>query len=70
MRRTRHAPIEMGGHEMLKFLITSLALALLGTAFVTVEARADFRPCIKAPKDNLPCPMTAQRPQLPKTRIR
>jgi hypothetical protein len=55
---------------MLKFLIASLAFAVFATAFTAVEVQAEFRPCIKAPKDYLPCPMTAQRPQLPKTRTR
>jgi hypothetical protein len=55
---------------MLKFLMTSLALTAFAATFVTVDAQAEFRPCIKSPKDYLPCPMTAQRPQLPKSRIR
>ena len=53
---------------MLKFLITSLALTFFAAAFVTAEAQAEFRPCIKAPKDYLPCPTKAQRPKLSKTR--
>jgi hypothetical protein len=30
---------------------------------VAAPADAQSRPCIKAPKDNLPCPMTHQRPE-------
>jgi hypothetical protein len=56
---------------MLKFLITSLALGIFATTFISVEAQAEFRPCIKAPKDYLPCPMaTKKQPQLAKTRTR
>ena len=56
---------------MLKFIITSLALAVFAVTFIAVEAQAEFRPCIKAPKDYLPCPMASQRqPQLAKIRTR
>jgi len=56
---------------MLKFM-TSLALTLFAAAtFVTVDAQAEFRPCIKGPKDYPPCPMASQRqPQLAKIRMR
>jgi hypothetical protein len=59
-----------GGQEMLKFLITTLALAVFAMTFTGVEARAEYRPCVKAPKDYLPCPMTAQRLQFAKPRTR
>jgi hypothetical protein len=55
---------------MLKVLVTSLALALFGTAFVAVKAQAEFKPCIQAPKNYLPCFTTSQRPQFPKVRTR
>ena len=55
---------------MLKFLMTSLALGLFAATLVAVEAQAEFKPCIQAPKNYLPCPMTAQRPQFPKVRTR
>jgi hypothetical protein len=56
---------------MLKFLITSIALAAFATTFIAVEAQAEFRACIKGPKDYLPCPMASQRqPQLAKIRTR
>ena len=56
---------------MLKFLMTSLALTLFAATFVTVDAQAEFRPCIKGPKDYLPCPIASQRqPQLAKIRMR
>ena len=55
---------------MLKFLITSLALAVFAMTFIAVEAQAEFRPCVKAPKDYLPCPMTVERAQHPKARTR
>jgi hypothetical protein len=56
---------------MLKFLITSLAIAVFVTTFIAVEAQAEFRPCVKGPKDYLPCPMVSERqPQLAKIRTR
>jgi hypothetical protein len=55
---------------MLKLVITSLALTFFAMASIGVEAQAEFRPCIKAPKDYLPCPVTSHRPQLAKIRAR
>jgi hypothetical protein len=40
--------------------LTVGAFAVTGVA---TTADAQSRPCIKAPKDNLPCPMTHQRPE-------
>jgi hypothetical protein len=56
---------------MLKFLITSLAIAIFAMTFIAAEAQAELRPCVKGPKDYLPCPVVSQRqPQLAKIRTR
>jgi hypothetical protein len=55
---------------MSKLIITSLALAVFAMASIAVEAQAEFRPCVKAPKDYLPCPATSQRLQFAKPRTR
>jgi hypothetical protein len=55
---------------MLKLLIASLALAVFASTFIAVDVHAGPRPCIKAPKNYLPCPMKTQRPQLSRTGTR
>jgi hypothetical protein len=47
---------------MLKSFIVALAIGTVAVTGVSTTADAQSRPCIKAPKDNLPCPMTHQRP--------
>jgi hypothetical protein len=58
----------MGGTKMLKFLIVTFALGAFAMTGLATEAEAQSRPCIKGPKDNLPCPMTHQRPEQVKAR--
>jgi len=53
---------------MLKLLIVALALGTFAVSGVAIEAEARSRPCIKAPKDNLPCSMTYQSPEPVKLR--
>ena len=60
----------MGGTKMLKFLIVTFALGAFAMTGLATEAEAQSRPCIKGPKDNLPCPMTHQRPEQVKLRNR
>jgi hypothetical protein len=48
---------------MLKLFIVALTLGAFAMTGMPSEAEAQSRPCIKAPKDNLPCPMTHQRPE-------
>lgn len=55
---------------MLKSFIVALAIGVLAVIGAAAPAEAQSRPCIKAPKDNLPCPMTYQRPELVKLRNR
>lgn len=55
---------------MLKLFIVTFALGAFAMAGLTTEAEAQSRPCIKGPKDNLPCPITSQRPEQVKLRNR
>lgn len=56
---------------MLKLLTIALALGAFALTGVATPAEAQFRPCIKNnPKDNLPCPMTAERAEQVKLRSR
>ncbi len=55
---------------MLKLFIVALTLGAFAMTGLATEAEAQSRPCIKAPKDNLPCPMTYQRPELVNLRNR
>jgi hypothetical protein len=48
---------------MLKSLIVALTIGAFAVIGVAAPADANYRPCIKAPKDNTPCPMTYQRPE-------
>ena len=47
---------------MLKSFIVALTIGAFAVIGAAAPADANSRPCIKAPKDNLPCPMTYQRP--------
>jgi hypothetical protein len=60
----------MGGTKMLKLFVVALTLGAFAVTSQATEAEAQGRPCIKGPKDNLPCPMTYQRPELVKLRSR
>ena len=42
---------------MLKSFIVALAIGVFAVTGVATTADAQSRPCIKAPKDNLPCPI-------------
>jgi hypothetical protein len=47
---------------MPKLLTIALALGAFAMTGVATQAEAQFKPCIKInAKDNLPCPMTADR---------
>ena len=48
---------------MLKSFIVALTIGAFAVTGAAAPADARSRPCIKAPKDNLPCPMTHQRPE-------
>jgi len=59
---------------MLKSLISALVLgtfAMIGTYSHTLAQSGYPRPCIKAPKDYLPCPsnITVRAPQVSKPRM-
>ena len=47
---------------MLKSLITALALGAFATTAIASQAQAQYKPCIKAPKDYLPCPVLVPQP--------
>ncbi len=55
---------------MTKFLMIALSLGAFAIAGMAIqaEAEAEARPCVKGPKNHLPCPVTLQRPQPDKTR--
>jgi hypothetical protein len=53
---------------MMKFLMIALSLGAFAIAGMAIQAEAEARPCVKGPKDHLPCPVTLQRPQHDKTR--
>jgi hypothetical protein len=55
---------------MLKLLTIALALGAFAMTGVATQAEAQNRPCIGNPKDNLPCPMTAQRTEQSRFRNR
>ena len=45
---------------MLRFLMIAVSLGAFATAGMAIQAEADARPCVKAPKNYLPCPVTLQ----------
>ena len=53
---------------MLTFLMIALSLGAFAMAGMAIQEEAQARPCVKAPKNYLPCPVTPQRPQPAKTR--
>lgn len=48
---------------MTKVLMIALSLGIFAIAGIAIQAAAEARPCVKAPKNYLPCPVTLQRPQ-------
>jgi hypothetical protein len=48
---------------MLKSFIVTLAIGGFAVTGFALNADAQSRPCIKAPKDYTPCPLTHQRPE-------
>jgi hypothetical protein len=55
---------------MFRILFIALALGAFAMTDMTTPADAQHWSCARAPKDNLRCLMTPQRPQPSKVRIR
>ena len=61
-RTTTPTPTKLGGTKTPKLLTIALPLGAIAMTGVATQAEAQFKPCIKInAKDNLPCPMTADR---------
>jgi hypothetical protein len=53
---------------MLKSLIFTVALGAFAMAGIASPAQAESKPCLKSPKDSVPCFATPQRSQLAQPR--